>query len=304
MSWVLLTLLLLAAGLFLCYVFRQRRQMREILENLKSVRQEPGKKLFARGNGLPAQISRETNALAAGYEEQLVEQKRLEQANKELLSSLSHDLRTPLTSLLGYLDALEEGVPKAEEKDRYLATARKKAYDLKELVDALFDWFKIDAGEMLLSPSPQDICECSREILIDFLPVFARRGIEPSAEIPDEAYIVPLDPTAFRRILSNLLANALEHSGCGRVTLRLTSDGRSAALAVEDDGQGVEPGKLPHIFDRLYKADPSRNRRGSGLGLSIAKELTERQGGRIEAESRPGRTVFTVTFPLTGEKTM
>ncbi len=304
-----MTILIFLLGLLCCVLLalllRQQNRMQQLLSGLREIPDNPSRKLFAAGNGAPAQACYEINRLVEKYEQALTEQKRLAQANKELLTSLSHDVRTPLASLLGYLEALENGVVQGEERRHYLTVARKKAYDLKELVDTLFDWFKIDAREMRLTLQPTDLCELTKEVLIDFLPALSQKGITPVAELPDEEYLVRLDGRAFRRVVSNLIANALEHSGCNCLTLRAALVEGSVSLTVRDNGRGIESGKLPYIFDRLYKGDRARSKRSSGLGLCIARELAEMQHGTLTVQSVPGDyTEFTLRFPAEGNQTM
>lgn len=300
MTILALTLSLLCA-LLMALLLRQQKRGKQLLLGLQEIAGNRSRKLFAAGNGVPSQICYEINRLVGEYEQALTEQKRLAQANKELLTSLSHDVRTPLASLLGYLEALEGGIAQGEEKQRYLAVAHKKAHDLKELVDTLFDWFKIDAREMRLTLQPIDLCELTKEVLIDFLPTLAQKGVQPVIDIPDKEYLVRLDAHAFRRAVSNLVTNALEHSGCTRLALRSALAEGTVTLSVRDNGRGIESGKLPYIFDRLYKGDRARSKPSSGLGLCITKELTEMQNGTLTVQSVPDDyTEFTLRFPAAG----
>jgi signal transduction histidine kinase len=277
----------------------QRKQLRQILDVLVAAKNGENKKIFIKDNGVVSKISFEINELIYSHNQELSRQKRLEQANKELLTSLSHDVRTPLTSLLGYLDALESGIVDDGEKEEYIKIARKKAYDLKRLIDTLFDWFKIDSKELKLIMQDTDICELTKEIVIDWLPTLEQKEITPEIEIPDEEWIIELDLSAYKRMVSNLIQNAVEHSSCSHLKVAVKQNNGIISIIVKDNGIGIGKDKLPQVFERLYKGDTSRSRQSSGLGLSIVKELAKMHGGRVTVQSNIGEyTEFTIELPM------
>ncbi len=299
MSIVIIVVLALACAWCIFLLFRQRKQLTQMLEVLLAVKDGENKKIFMKDSSIISEIGFEINDLIAIYNEKLSYQKKLEQANKELLTSLSHDVRTPLTSLLGYLDALESGIVGGAEKEEYIKIARKKAYDLKGLVDTLFDLFKIDSKEMKLSIQSADICELTKEIIIGWLPTLEQKQITPEIEIPDEEWIVELDLAAYERMVSNLIQNAIEHSGCSHLKIAVKQNDDAISITVKDNGIGIAKDKLPHIFERMYKGDTARSRRSSGLGLCIVKELGEMQGGMVTVHSNIGEyTEFNIQFPM------
>ncbi|MGL5256682.1 MAG: sensor histidine kinase [Proteocatella sp.] len=241
-------------------------------------------KLFVKNNSILSKLALEINNIEERHKLSEIESIKIEKANKELLTSLSHDVRTPLTSLLGYLDALNDNILNEDEKIHYINTSRKKAYDLKKLVDTLFDWFKIDSNEMKLNSKPNDICELIRENIIEWLPIFEKNSINYNLDVPEYEIYALIDQEAFIRVLNNIIQNSVEHSSCKNIAVSLeTTD--SIALKISDDGIGIDKTVLNNIFDRLYKADSSRTKQSSGLGLYIAKQLTEMMGGNICAES-------------------
>lgn len=299
MSLWIIALLLVILLAFLWYIIFLRKRLKDLLLVLKDIKDGDNRKVFTSEKGIVSEIGFEINTLVSEYREELTKQKRLEQANKELVTSLSHDVRTPLTSLLGYLDALESGIVEGEEKEQYIKTAYKKAYDLKKLVDTLFDWFKIDSKEMQLVMEKTDINELTREILIDWIPVFTKKVILPKAEIPEDEYIVKVDKSAYTRIVSNIIQNAVEHGGASCIGIIVLRENNMVKIIISNNGVEINKDKLPHIFDRLYKGDSARGGHGSGLGLFIAKELTKLQGGDISVESKKGEnTSFIITLPI------
>lgn len=296
--FIIVTLSLICILCIFLFVM-QRKQLRRMLDVLVAAKNGENKKIFIKDNGVVSKISFEINELIYSHNQELSRQKRLEQANKELLTSLSHDVRTPLTSLLGYLDALESDIVDDGEKEEYIKIARKKAYDLKRLIDTLFDWFKIDSKELKLIMQDTDICELTKEIVIDWLPTLEQKEITPEIEIPDEEWILELDTSAYKRMVSNLIQNAVEHSSCSHLKVAAKQNNGIISIIVKDNGIGIGKDKLPQVFERLYKGDTSRSRQGSGLGLSIVKELAKIHGGRVTAQSNIGEyTEFTIELPM------
>ena len=299
MSIFIIVIIGLICTLFIFLFVRQRKQLEQMLNILMYNKNRDNRKVFVKGNGVVSEIGFEINDLISTYNKELSRQKKLEQVNKELLTSLSHDVRTPLTSLLGYLDAIENGIVDGVEKEEYIKISRKKAYDLKRLVDTLFDWFKIDSKEMKLSMQNTDICELTKEIVIDWLPTLEQKEIIPKIEIPDEEWMVELDLDAYKRIVSNLIENAVKHSGCSYLKMAVKRDDDMISIIIKDNGIGIAKDKLLHIFERLYKGDRARSKHSSGLGLCIVKELMEMQGGRVAVQSNVGEyTEFIIELPI------
>lgn len=279
-------------------VRRVKRQIGEMAEALADVKSGNGnRRILLPDNELAAPLAYEINDIIAGYESRLTVLRRADEANKQLMTSLSHDVRTPLTTLLGYLDAVHKGVVQGGERDAYIETARRKAHDLKEYIDVLFDWFKLNSGEFAVTPARVEAAELTRDILIDWIPLFEEHGIRYRIEIPDRPFYARLDSEGYRRILNNLIQNVLTHSRADEIEVSLAQRAQGVEVTVRDNGVGMEPQDLAHIFERLYKCDKARAQKGSGLGLSIVQQLTRRMGGQVSVESAPGQgTAFTLLF--------
>ena len=216
------------------------------------------------------------------------------------MTSLSHDVRTPLTTLIGYLDAAHKGIARGKERDDYIETARRKAHDLKEYIDVLFDWFKLGSNEFSMNISTVDLTELTRNILIDWIPIFEDTQVDFSIDIPEQPFRVSIDPDGYMRILNNLIQNVISHSHADKIEISLSGQGGNIKILLRDNGVGIDKEDLKHIFERLYKCDKGRSEKGSGLGLSIVHQLVEKLNGTITVDSVPGKgTVFTLLFPLT-----
>lgn len=294
---VVTAIVIVSAALIL---HKERRQIKEVAEALSDVRNGNGnRRVLADPSQLLAPLVYEINDIIRSYEDRIAAFQQTEETNKQLMTSLSHDVRTPLTTLIGYLDAVHKGVVTGTEREEYVETARRKAYALKGYIDVLFDWFKLNSDEFAMTIQRTEAAELTRNILIDWIPLLEDQGIEYSIEIPEQAVIVNLDPDSYMRIINNLLQNVITHSQADTVTVLLAAQEDTIRLSVADNGVGIGKEDLKQIFSRLFKCDKGRSEKGSGLGLSIAYQLAEKMGGKLAAESSPGGgATFILTLPL------
>lgn len=270
--------------------------IRDALEDIKNG--NLNRRILARKNDMTKTICYSINEIAANDQAQFIRMKQSEQAYKRLMTSLSHDAKTPLTSLVAYLEAIQEKLVTGEEKEEYISVALDKAYHLKDFVESLFEWVKLDAKEQVFQFERCDLNELSRDILTDWISAFEDNHFTYNIEIPNSEYDIRLDRSAYTRILNNLLQNALLHSGGSSIRLQITQDEKQAMILVADNGNGISKKDLPHIFEWLYQADQSRRGSGTGLGLSITKELVSIHRGIIHAECpKSGGTAFIITLP-------
>ena len=298
----LISVLIAAASVLICVFVIRRVKVRlnEMLDALADIKAGNGsRRILSTTDELTAPIAYEINDIVSSYEKKLAAFRRTQGTNRQLMTSLSHDVRTPLTTLIGYLDAAHRGLVTGREKDDSIETARRKAYDLKEYIDVLFDWFKLNSDEFILTMDIVEAAELTRNILIDWIPVLEEKRIDYQIHIPEQPFRVRLDPDAYLRILNNLIQNVIVHSHADRMELSLSARDGKLILLVADNGVGMEREDLKHIFERLYKCDKGRSEKGSGLGLSIVRQLVEKMGGTISAESTTGDgATFTLCFPL------
>ncbi len=302
---VVLSIILLAVTVIVIVsaariLHKEKSQIKEIAEALSDVRNGNGnRRVLADPNQLLAPLVYEINDIIRSYEDRLAAFQQTEETNKQLMTSLSHDVRTPLTTLIGYLDAVYKGAVTGTEREEYMETSRRKAYDLKDYIDVLFDWFKLNSDEFTMVIQRTEAAELTRNILIDWIPLFEDQGIAYSIEIPEQAIIVEFNPESYMRIINNLLQNVIVHSQADTVTVRLAKKEDTMQLLVADNGVGIRKEDLKLIFSRLFKCDKSRSEKGSGLGLSIAYQLAEKMGGKLAVESSPGQgATFILTLPL------
>jgi signal transduction histidine kinase len=301
--WILVGLFLISSLL----LFRRQRRLQSKLEEIttklnRAVQGNLATRVLSAGEPAVDELIYSLNELIAQLKKVQVQTIRSEAARKSLLSSISHDIRTPLTSIIGYVEALKDDIAVSEqEREEYLEIISRKAAALKELIEDIFQMAKLDADEIPLRLEPLDLAELAREALIECLPQLMRHQMEPVVQIPEQSCFVQADRLSILRTLSNLLKNAMQYGREGQIVgIELIERPTEYRLLIWDRGAGIAQEDLPHVFERMYRADRSRGLHtgGSGLGLAIAKALVEKHSGEIWVESIPGdRTTFGFSIP-------
>ncbi len=231
----------------------------------------------------------------------LTELRRLEVVRRDFVANVSHELKTPLTSISGYAETLLTDTPEPETTRRFLGTILDNARRMQRLVDDLLDLARIEAGRWQPEPEPVDVQEAAWEMWNELAERAAAGAVQFEVDVTPGAGTVMVDADALRQVLTNLLDNSLRYTPRGgRIICRSRIEGSGMAVSVADNGTGIGHEHLPRIFERFYRADHSRSREegGTGLGLAIVKHLVEAHGGRVYAESERGvGTTVTCWFP-------
>lgn len=304
---------LVALGFFLLYL-RERtakkaiqkdlayinKKMKEFTDERRPLTQQ--KLLVVTGEPGLRELLYAINSLLDRARQSASDYAQTERAMRRMLSNVSHDLKTPLTVIMGYAEVLDSNVdlPRAEQQ-RMLTQVYKKTTLVQELIHAFFDLSKLEADDYNLPLSVVDASEVCRQGILVYFDLLSEKGIEVDIHLPEEPAWIYANEEALSRILDNLLSNAIRYGADGKylgLTLKRVKD--EYQIDVIDHGRGIEKVDQVKVFERMYTMDGARNRRieGSGLGLTIAKRLTERLGGGISLVSIPTqRTCFTVTFP-------
>lgn len=230
----------------------------------------------------------------------------LESTRRDLVAGASHDLRTPLASLRAMVDALADGVvSEPETTARYLAQCQAEIGRMSLLIDDLFELAQLDAGLPGLEMEPASLRDLISDTIGAFQPLANEKGITLSASVGEGLDAVPMAVESISRVLTNLLENALRHTPPGgTITLQATRAAGRAVVELQDTGEGIAPADLPHVFDRFYRGEASRSRKGyarggSGLGLAIAHGMVTAHGGEISVQSQSGQGArFTFWLPL------
>lgn len=242
------------------------------------------------------------DAMAERLVAQLEELEKTDQLRRELVANISHDLRTPLTSLRGFLETLDlkQRTLSSEDRQSYLEGAIRQADRLNRLVADLFELARLESGTQEMEIESLALAELAQDAVQHFRLQADERGVELKVQTPGGPAIVEGDIGLLARVLENLLDNGLRHtSNGGQVTVGLQETPQWVSVEVSDTGCGIAPEDLPHIFDRFFQQkdrDPAGDH--AGLGLAITKRIVELHGGTIEVESQPQRGAkFSVTLP-------
>lgn len=298
MNRILVFLLSLIVAFLLNYILKMKREINQIIEILKEIKEEGSRQKFLiKPNDGFANIKYLLNEIIYEYENRIEAFTITSNANQHLMTSLSHDIRTPITTLMGYLDAVNMKIVEEEKKEKYIGLAKDKAYDIKEYIDELFEWFRLNSNEEVFQIEELDIAEKSRQILADWIPLLEEKQMEFEIEIPDSMIAVEIDGACYSRIINNIMQNIFAHSRADTINIFADSRDGIFVIKIKDNGIGISEENLKYVFERLYKCDKSRHDKGSGLGLNIAKLLTEKMKGTIEVKSEMGKgTEFIIKF--------
>jgi signal transduction histidine kinase len=249
-----------------------------------------------------AALARSFNEMAAQLQAAGSRQRELDTLRRDLIAWVSHDLRTPLTSIRAIVEALADGVIEDPETvQRYLTTAQRDIRSLSSLIDDLFEMAQMDAGGLQLQRSTGSLADLISDTIESFSETARRQGVALTGQVEPGVDPVTMDVQRIGRVLRNLAGNALRHTPPGgQVRIEASRQSGRVTVQVEDSGEGIRQEDLPNVFERFYRGEKSRNRStgGSGLGLAIARGVVEAHGGSIQVESAPGKGArFTFTIP-------
>lgn len=284
----LLVILFLAAKLL-----RVRGQLFLIEEALGDIKSgNLNRRMLTKRNDMTKKICYDINEIAMNSQTRLIRQKRSEQAYKRLMTSISHDVKTPLASLVGYLEAVERKMVTGEEKDEYVHVAYEKACYLKHFVENLFEWVKLDSGEQMFRFEQLDFNELSRDIIAGWIPVLENGGFAYEFDIPETEYLMRMDANAYSRILNNLLQNALIHSGGNTVTFRILENGEQAEITIADNGREYLPTIFRIFLKECTNATSRAPQRGTDWVYLSSKNLWRLIKERLLLTAGPVRELY------------
>lgn len=285
-------------------------KMREIQEMSKGV------SLIAQGNlsiRLPVRskdelgvLTSSINEMAGQLEEQMAKERLAEKTKSELITNISHDLRTPLTSIIGYLTVLMEHKEASGALKPYMQSALNKSNQLKKLIDDLFEYTRLASNQAAMEKQVIDLAGMLNQMIMEFIPLAERSDIVVQSTVPDHRVEASIDAGKIARAVDNLLTNALKFSvKPGIIDISLHADPEWATLSVANTGLDITKEQEEQLFDRFYKAEESRRDHtmphGSGLGLSIARSIVQLHGGEIWLERNERHYEFRIRLPRKSE---
>ena len=228
----------------------------------------------------------------------------LEDSRRAFVANVSHELRSPLTSMRGYVQGMLDGTIPPQDTSRYLNVVMAETNRLTSLVNDLLDLSRIESGKFPMEKRPYDVCEQLRRIVIGFEGRIDARHADVDMQLPDKPLPVNADQNRINQVISNLVDNAvkfLPESG-GLLRLEALRQGEKVLIRVGDNGAAIPEKDLPHVFDRFYKADKAHTSgQGTGLGLAIVKSILDQHGEKITVRSDASGTIFEFTLEAAGE---
>ena len=286
-------LIILAAGTAVFFITKQ------MTRPLTAMAQAAGK--MAQGDfsaRAPEEGSREIVGLSKAFNQMAGQLADLEQSRREFVANVSHELRSPVTSIQGFAQGMLDGTIPPESHKQYLQVIADETHRLTKLIQGLLNLSRMENEEVSLAYSDFDVCELARRVIISRINQIEEKELEVEADLGDDPVYVHADADQIQQVIINLLDNAIKFTPAkGVITLSVRDGEQRVALSVRDTGVGILPQDAPHIFDRFYKADKAHTvGKGTGLGLAICKRIMERHGQSIRLVSGEGGAEFEITL--------
>lgn len=312
---VLLFVLLGILIFSLIFLLLQRKMARDIETIAHAVKQisegDLSTRLELEGEGELTDIAENLNRMEEDIQELIDKERTSEQSKTDLITNVAHDLRTPLTSILGYLELLRKNQKLSSEmQQKYLDIAYNKSVRLQKLIEELFGFTKLSYGKINMNVTKVDIVELLAQLLEESYPNFQKNGLSYDFVSNRKSQLIEADGDLLARLFDNLIGNAIKYGKEGkRVRVSLRADREIVTIKIVNYGYVIPENELPLIFDRFYRTDHSRTNAsgpgGTGLGLAIVKNITDMHHGTVSVSSDLSGTVFTVRLKIhfDGERT-
>ncbi|KGK86442.1 HAMP domain-containing sensor histidine kinase [Clostridium sp. HMP27] len=293
-------------GVFvLCFLLMSNRHIKYIKYITREVKLIAGgnleKPLKIKGNDELAELCININTMSKELKNKFEYERELERTKAELITNVSHDLRTPLTPIIAYLDILKnEKFSTKEEEKEYLNSSYNLSIKLKKLIDELFEYTKLSSKEVALEFVDVDICPILNQIVGEYTPMLESKGLKVVTQITDAELPVKMDVEKMVRVFENILSNAEKYSSKpSDIIVKAGNKGNNVVISISNKGEYIDQDKLNRMFEKFYRVDISRssNIEGSGLGLAISKKIVELHDGQIWAECDGNIITINVILP-------
>lgn len=296
-SFTIILALTLAGAMLVCY-FLSERTTRPLKVMAQAARE------YAQGNfsvRVPEDSHcTEIDELASSFNSMARDLEKLDELTKGFIGNVSHEFKTPMTTIGGFVDGMLDGTIPPDQQEKYLHVISEEVKRLSRMVMRMLDAAKIQSGELLINPAPFDFTEMSSEIILSFEQKITAKQLDVDVDFADRITVLG-DRDQIFRVVYNLVDNAVKFvDQGGRLRMTAYPAGSMCEFSITNTGGGIEPEEIPHLFDRFYKTDRSRSRdrSGAGLGLYIVKNIINMHGGDISVRSDGGETEFSFTLPL------
>lgn len=297
MIWKILTVILaVSVAVLIAVLVKIRAQLRDINEQLDFLCEKDTNMLLLTDTNMAdiGRLKERINRFLEQWHRQREAAAKKEQMISDTYTNLSHDIRTPLTSLDGYFQLLKDETDKSAQ-EHYIDIIQERITSLKDMLEELFMFTKLKNDSFKLELSNCCVSRLLKQTVFSYYEEWKKQGIEPSLEICEDTIFITANAQALRRVLQNVIKNALVH-GQNSICIQMKQKNKMVHILVSNDVKNPDDIDVDKVFERFYKADEARSISSSGLGLSIAKELVERMGGSIEARLEGKRFVVEIQF--------
>lgn len=283
--------------ILICILISYKRQVKDICRQLRFLQECDSNMLITTEmkKGHIEELAELLNTLLKERKKERADYQKKERMIADIYTNLSHDIRTPLTSLDGYFQLLEE-TQEENDRKRYIQIIQERIESLKEMLEELFTYTKLQNGTYELKLEPQNVGQILKETVFSYYDDWAEQGISPQFEITEEPVWIRGNKQALRRTIQNIIKNGLDH-GNKEIRIQLSRNEKQMELVFQNK---IEPGEqidISRVFERFYKADKARSKSSTGLGLSIAKGFVEKMHGEIAAEIKEDWFCIKISFP-------
>lgn len=290
-------------AVFIIITNKKMRYIEEIAEGVKIISNgDLSYRINERGKDEIKFLAQDINNMAKEIETRIEGERKAEKTKAELITNVSHDLRTPLTSVMGYIGLIKEGKYENEENMKeYLNIAFNKANQLKVLIEDLFEYTKLNNDGITLEKTKLNIIEFLSQIIEEYVPIFEENNLSLEKKFLDDKILVEIDPVKMVRVFENLFSNAIKYSvKPGEVKMSQYIEGDYCTISIKNKGEYIPKEKVERLFDRFYRVDEARNSniKGSGLGLAISKNIVDLHKGMIFAKSNENEITFFVKLKI------
>ena len=283
--------------ILICILISYKRQVKDICRQLRFLQECDSNLLITTEmkKGHIEELAELLNTLLKERKKERADYQKKERMIADIYTNLSHDIRTPLTSLDGYFQLLEE-TQEENDRKRYIQIIQERIESLKEMLEELFTYTKLQNGTYELKLEPQNVGQILKETVFSYYDDWAEQGISPQFEITEEPVWIRGNKQALRRTIQNIIRNGLDH-GNKEIRIQLSRNEKQMELVFQNK---IEPGEqidISRVFERFYKADKARSKSSTGLGLSIAKGFVQKMHGEIAAEIKEDWFCIKISFP-------
>lgn len=297
--WMVVGVLAIIVILLTAYLYEYKKQLKQLVNQMQFIEEEETNfKLISYMNAKEiSELVILVNKVIEKYRNATIETIKINRNFRESITSISHDIRTPLTSLRGYIQLMKKETEISQKQENYIQIMESRFDAVQRMLNQLFEYARIENGEITLNLEKINLGNVLCDVLSNFFDEFSKQNEEPAVSICEENIYINGDKNAVFRVIENILSNALRH-GTGGYEVELIKKEKNGILHISNRTDSIEETDVERIFERFYTTDKSRTKKGTGLGLAIAKKFTEQMGGSIEAKLEEDKFTITLKFQL------